>query len=644
MTEHNNLEHYVDQANDLIEKFRKLRRDQSKMDEVVRLKWDLPPGMPGWARPFKTTVPSDAIKAGVRVLSGLDENITIDPYAFEEDALGDLAAAKEKANKWERALKWSMDRAARRKDSLRQGIIRSALMYDEICGQIVHLPTQIKTIEKLGGNANRQRAALRYGDFAVVLRNPQQVYTRYSDYMLEAVLYVSVQDPQKIMDFWNSPELGELINEDYCPDEWLLFDYVDYSRRVVFCYPGKNIEMISMYKVMEMRGLDDKAYSVDIPAIELLNQEWKFDFLPWAIVNGGDGLVDLPEADRFPLLYGLIQSDQWNNTNILGSLVLSEAIAEAARPDVKKVGVMPDSIRGDYGEVGGAWEVPAGHEVEDMAQKQLDPALREAYDRGVSDMSRTSIPQVLVTAEMGPDEPFAGFNLRIQQAMAALLPYRNTAQRWFEEAYRLMLYWTKESGKPIAAPSGDVLTPEEIDKSRIYLGVTLEADIPIDRQQRMATAIEASRNLKMPTRDVLEMLGETDPDRKIADWMQEQLDMAYFQGTLEQIQTEASGEIERAIMEGAQALAAQQLEQMMQQGGEGAQGTEGNIPPDVLAQQQAAAAQSPAPFGSPGVGPGGGLENPAGGGLPPALGAPGQTREAVTGQTGTGEEALGFGG
>ena len=642
------LDHYIDIANEMIEQYRDLRLDQQKMDEVVRLKWQLPDGMPEWARAFRTTVPYDGIKAGVRVLSGLDEHITIDPYAFEENMLGDLVAAKERANLWEIALKWQMDRAARRKDSLRQGVIRSALMYDEIAGQIVHLPTQIKMIQKLGGNPNRQKAALRFGDFAVILRNPQQVYTRYSDYMLEAVMYVSVQDPQRIMDFWNNSELGQVIEDDYCPEDWLLFDYVDYNRRVVFCYPGKNVELISSYKVMEYFDAKGKKYSHDIPAIELLNEEWKFDFLPWAIANGGDGLVDTPEADRFPLLYGLIQSDQWNNTNILGSLVLSEAIAEAARPDVAKIGVNPDMVEGDHGEVGGAWRVPAGHEIKDMQQKSLDPALREAYDRGLSDMRGTSIPQVLVTAEMGPDEPFAGFNLRIQQAMAALIPYKNTAERWFEEAYRLMLYWVKEGGKPISAPGGAEIAPEQIDKERIYLGVTLEADVPIDKQQRMATAIEASRNLKIPTRDILEMLGETNPERKITEWMQEQLDMSYFQGVLQQIQMEASGAIEQAIQEGAQALAQQMVEQMVQQqvqGGGNAGGAEGGLPQDIMAQNEAAAAQAPTPFASGGLeGIGGQGFNPAAGGLPAAMAAPGATREAQTGMTNTGEGALGFGG
>jgi len=274
---------------------------------------------------------------------------------------------------------------------------------------------------------------------------------------LEAVLYVTVRTPQQIMDFWNNPELGRLIEDEEASKKYILFDYVDYNRRVVFCYPGEYVSKIvpgSLYK----QGTGDDERELPAEVIELLNEEWKLDFLPWASVVGGTALFSRPDEARFPLLYGLVKSDSWNNTNIIGSLVLSEAIAEAARPDVARMGVMPDAVTAEYGEVGGTWDVPAGHEVKDMAQKGLDPALREAYDRQVGDMSRTTIPQVLVTAEMGPEEPFAGFNLRLQQAMASLLPYKILADRWFEEAYRLMLYWQRSLVKLLRLPAGSGLS------------------------------------------------------------------------------------------------------------------------------------------------------------------------------------------
>ena len=173
--------------------------------------------------------------------------------------------------------------------------------------------------------------------------------------------------------------------------------------------------------------------------------------------------------------------------------------------------------------------------------------------------------------------------------------------------------------------AGEKIEPADIDKDRIYLSVELQHDVPIDKQQRMATAIQASQHLKMPTRDVLEMLGETDPERKIKEWISEQFDMAYLQGTLQYIQFQAANTIQ-------QQLAAAQLQQQMAQA------------QDVIAQQQAAAAQSPTPFGAQGVEAAQGqgqMFNPAEGGLPPAMAAPElATRESATGRTATGEEVL----
>jgi hypothetical protein len=448
-------------------------------------------------------------------------------------------------------------------------------MYDEVVGQIIHLPTQIKMIGKLGGNPNRQKAALRYGDFAVLLRNPKTVYTRYSDYMLEAVMYASIKRPEEIQAFWNNDQLEAIINSDMAPKDWVVLDYVDYFRRVVFCYPGTTIEQISPGGTFHI-GDDDSG--TDMAAITLMNAPWELDFLPWAAVIGGTTLESKPENARFPLLYGVLKSDQWNNTNIIGTLMMSEAIAEAARPDVIRQGISPDSIEATYGQPGGTWDVPAGHEVTPMPPGQLDPALREALDRQLTDMSRATIPSVLVTAEALPDEPFAGFNQRIQQAMASLMPYKFLAERWFEEAYRLMLYWAEETNTPIQGYNPDeeesqlyIINPADIKKDRVYLSVALQQDVPIDKQQRMQTAIAAATNLKIPTRDILEMLGETDPERKINEWMHEQMDNAYFQGVLQHITFQAQQAIEEtqqvAAFEAQMQVQAQQAqEQLAQQG------------------------------------------------------------------------------
>src|SRR3990167_2419379 len=195
-----------------------------------------------------------------------------------------------------------------------------------------------------------------------------------------------------------------------------------------------------------------------------------------------------------------------------------------------------------------------------------------------------------------------------------------------------MLYWAKESGKGIVgygtsddrgqSPRLYEIIPRDIDKDAIYLKVELQADVPIDKQQRMMTAIQASRELKMQTRDVLEMLGDTNPEQTVNEWMNEQMEMAYFNGVLQHIQFEASQAIE-------QQLAKAQLQAQVQQA------------QSIIEQQAAAVAQAPAPGAPPGIpGAQGQGFNPAAGGIPPQMAAPGATMEGQTGMTRMGEPVV----
>jgi hypothetical protein len=140
----------------------------------------------------------------------------------------------------------------------------------------------------------------------------------------------------------------------------------------------------------------------------------------------------------------------------------------------------------------------------------------------------------------------------------------------------------------------------------------------------MTTAIQAASQLKVPTRDVLEMLGETDPERKIKEWMNEQMEMAYFQGVLQHIQFEASQAIE-------QQMAQAQLQSQVQQ-------AQGMIEQQMAQAQEQQGAAPGEPQGIPGVeGPG---FNPAAGGIPPQTAAPGATREGQTGMARNTEQPI----
>ena len=165
--------------------------------------------------------------------------------------------------------------------------------------------------------------------------------------------------------------------------------------------------------------------------------------------------------------------------------------------------------------------------------------------------------------------------------MASLMPYKFLSERWFEEAYRTMLNWgsvSKMGNKGYDENSFEYEIPaEDIDPNRIYMTVELQEDVPIDRQARVQTAIQIAANLKLPTRDVLEQLGETNPDEKIKGWTFEQFDMAYLQGILQKISFDSANTIQQIItqvqQQAQQEMAATAQEQQMAQ--EQAAGQEG---------------------------------------------------------------------
>ena len=165
------------------------------------------------------------------------------------------------------------------------------------------------------------------------------------------------------------------------------------------------------------------------------------------------------------------------------------------------------------------------------------------------------------------------------------------------------------------------IKPEDIDSDRIYLSVELTPDVPLDRQARMNTAVIAARELKMPTADILHMLGETNPEQKIQDWMREQMTFAYLGGVLQSIQAQASGQLQQMAAQMAQQMVQQQQEQMQQmqdQAGQMGQGQEG-LPPGGIE-------------GADGMG-----FDPNQGGLPAQMANPGATMEQQTGFSRGGE-------
>jgi hypothetical protein len=158
---------------------------------------------------------------------------------------------------------------------------------------------------------------------------------------------------------------------------------------------------------------------------------------------------------------------------------------------------------------------------------------------------------------------------------------------------------------------------EAIDPSALNLAITLVADVPTDRQQKVATAIQLASGIPgFPIRAILEELGVTDAEGYMEEWTKEQFQLTMVEARKQKMMAVESEQLQQ--------LAQQLAMQMIQE------------------QNEQAAAEGSAAAGPGGPGPGGpgpGAEGPPlfdpnQGNLPPATNDPaGTTREAVTGQT-----------
>lgn len=618
------LEWIFDRARTLTERDGNLRKLQAAMDRMANLKYELPDELARlqWIRKAPSTAPYDAIRGATRALASLDERIVLHPASVHKALPAaddpDGQASREIANAWEVTLKWAMDKAARRYGSLRDDVIRSAVKYDEVCGQVVYLPAQVRALKKLGRDTRAYGEQIAYGDFMVLLKNPQCVHIVESPYRLEAVLCVEVQTGQDVKTFWGEDIAGHLDDDG----DYTVFDYHSLEERAVWVIPGDTEDALTNYKPSD-------------PEVTLiLHDEWKYPFIPWAVKVGGDGLESDPANRRHPLLRPIYETELWVTASIVSSLAVSDTIATAAAPKQMVEGPAPESVEVDYTTPGGIVDVPPGHKYSPLPPPPIDQrhlALVQQLDQS---MATATVSRVLVTAEALSGESFSGFNLRVKTAIGALLPYKSLGEAWFAEAYRIMLYCLRYYGGTLsgygkATASKYTIAGEDVDPGACYLTVELTPDVPVDRLQQINGAVLLAQNLNLSPTYVLEFLGVTNPEGAMDDWARWQFWLAEVQGKIERVRAEAAGQYERDVMDAASALVEQQAQQMPPEMGMG------EMPPEMMGQPPMPAPGGP--MGMPGIG-GPGFAPPMGG-IPPALANPAaNVREQQNGRDRTGEE------
>jgi len=601
------IEKIKNTASSMLESNKNLHDMQKKYEDMGRMRYELPSPLKefDWIRPIIDSSPYDAKRGVKRALANLMMNINIHPVtvlsALEEDYDDESKAARLKANEWEKTIKWVIGRTAKRRAAFYDSVIDSGALYHEIVGQIIHIPTQIKAKGGLGDA--KERAALRFGEWAIRQVNPQSVNVDYSDYMPERVFCCMEKTAQEIVDFWgdSAKEISAKIREDgdYANTKLIECDYVDYENRLVW--------VVESHEPVDSQGVLILGPEPWLTIKTGDNKGKPVPFLNWVAVAGGTDIDALPEYQRQPLFFPVVMTEQWVNTNIMGTIEMAKAIATANAPE--QVITSPRGEDGpsvDYDEPGGVLRMMPGETYQQLRQMGLDPALMEAYDRLRAAIQRATVADVLVTGQpMGNIESFAAYNLQVQVAIASLGDIKHLAERYYEsviESILLLTYYT--GGKIVGYGDGldkYTIDSESIDPDSIYITVELKPDVPVDRQQRITSAIQMADRIPYDPIKILEFLGEADPEGAIRGYKLWQMDQAEMSGRLSRIQAEATGELE-------------QLRQMV----------------GAMQQQMAQIRTQRTPGrGIPGVE--GEMFNPAQGGLPPAMAAPGATREMQRG-------------
>ena len=586
------LEHYQELAEKMIKDDEQRDINNRRYDDMDHVAWEPDKKLRDlwWFRSAPSTDPHDAINSGVRVLSALDEKVTLQPLANNVET-------KQKANQNERVLRWTMAQVNnRRQGTVQRSVVRSALKYDEVVAQVIDLDYQIKNKEAFGGDAKREKAARRYGRFVVNTYHPNDVHVQHSNMMPEAVLLVQERKAKDVMREYGKPADG-LKDAAENDEDVILNDYMDYDDHVVWTTDKQG-------------GGED----------ELMREEHNMPFLPWVARVGGDIMESQQEHRRRPLLYAVNQSREWETQNVVKSLLVSEVIAYAGSPRYKEEGPMPVDARTtevDAGDIGMTAHVTPGDELTPMQPPSLDPNLQYVDQMISGAISKSTVANVLQGGDVASGTAFATLNLATQTAVGALKPAKELSEHALADIFTLFLLFAEYTENDIIgystgkADNGQeyVIEHDEIDPSGIYIRVELKPDVPLDRQQRANTASMMVQQGIYSKGRALDEMGVSDPEQ-----VQKEI---YFDMLLDAKITNLI-QMEQAQAQMALQMEAQQAQMAVQQ--QQAQGQE-------AIQQQLAGA------------PGGQGFDPNMGGLPPQQAAPGATREGVTGEDVLGNEA-----
>ena len=610
------IDYYQGLADEMIEEDKERDNLYLAMENMHHLEWDLPSGMREypWIRKFMTTDPFDALRGLTRVLSTVTPKIKV-------QALGPHEDDKKNANDMERSLTWLLKSAGGRgRAKLVSDIVLSAARHDEVCAQVLSLEVQGKLV---GMDERRIKNARRHGPFAVLVRNPRFVHSRFSDWMLEDVLYARVIPGEEAVSFWGDKarEIELKIRDNPKNRIWVtVYDYWNLDMHTVWAIPSDQNRMPQNSKA----------------GIVLLEpQEHGLDFIPWVVQVGGTNLDNRPEYQRFPLLYSVYRAGQWASQNIAETIVNSEILAHAAAPRGMTESANPENPpEVDYGDPLQLVNLRVGERYTQLQPPGMDVNLMNVSDRIADAISKSTLPKVLQTGEFPSGTAFATLNLATQSAVKAIAPHKVLAENAIADICKQMLYWVKQDGKALVTYGKSskglgeqlLIDPDLLPVDDLYIEVELTADVPTDRMARINAAAIAVTQLGMSRERALEEAGIENPAQEIRQSSYEALIENEVKMVIQekQMQQQMKFQAMQQQMKMEMQMQMQQQQQMQMQ----QQQMQGGMEQEGVGSGGWQTPLRPEPPGIPGVG-GQGF-NPAMGGMPAQMANPYATRELQT--------------
>jgi len=579
-------------------------RDIKKMWDM---EWQLPPNLAAldWVRKEVSSDAHDAVRAGTRVLATLTPKVNIAPLAPNRQS-------REAMDRIERALTWHFENAVRRNGSAMYDIVRYSMLYDKVAAQVVYLPNQESSLGKVASGA-RKKAIMRFGPFAIIVRDPKDVFVDMSDWMAERVVHRYSMSANELMDFWGEENTGAIkkrvaqTTDDGAKLFYTVFDYQDYDARKVY--------------VVEQADELAIAKPIAANAITIVDKKTELPFMPWVVRTGGRQLI--------PMLYSLFKTKQWESQNIYETIMSSEVIAYAAAPRGIITSATPELRETEYGDPARDKAIMPGEKYERLRPPEIDQNFQTLSDRLQTRIAKSTVPNVLQTGDFPSGTAFATLNLATQSGVKAMSPYKRLAEEAIADIFAHMLYWIDYSKDTLEAypineqnaqQTTDYITiaPGDFDVEHLYIKVELTPDVPTDRMSRINAAVMSNQNLMYSNRRALEDIGVTQPGAEIDMWYEEQQRKTDFE--VEQQQKMMAMQMQMQMqMQAAQ----MQMQQAMMQGQQ-QPGTPAEAARNPQIQQQYARQRGrgfEATQGSSGF-------NPAIGGNPPAMANPGGTRES----------------